>query len=587
METQSTIEKLYSLVSDKECIWAQPAIREKMLTLFNGLQNEHKSLTAIREKLEATKTENKKMKSELTELKNLLTKLNSAHEKVSQENAALEKKQQEMTHKEVEGKPAHLRIETPSLFDLKDQGWKIICENIDKMQKALEKGTISASCLGDFDSGKSFLLNLLGAHFDSGFSHRTNAILVSFPEKEGSYYTLIDTPGSKEAIQTNNQDLLAKLKKNFKELFVDEETPGKDGTSMKKSEEQIAEEESKRFQCIFRYLHNDRKIIDNLKEKFIMEIIDIIFIVVGKLSESESELIQRNVSFYEKILKSKNSKTNKNIRNKKLYVIHNYRMLKTIEAVKAQMKTDIFSCFKVEENPMFSYNPYIDEKDAEKYNKYLYRDSQDINHIVLAEQGTEAGDYFNTPAILFLKTIMLTTDHKSRIDYTSAFLDFCQKNLPSMLQVHDIKLIYDKEKKAIFSEGEDPIKIGRLYITDVGDIHAADTYVPGISRQIIETKDEITIIWDVELLDCKFKSSLLKQGGRDFLKIEGEKKVFDDANNATESVERFNPSRLTGPIYLTIPLLEDKEKPKVEKEDLQNGIWRFSFTYSKTNEIEI
>ena len=593
---KNPIDELRAIVSDDGAFWAQPNTKETIHNLLKDLEEEHKKLVdqaeeakkqqqvAKAEELTA-KNEIESLKLTMAELQQKLDKLTNAHEETAKKNAILEEKQKAIASNDVKGKPVHLAIETPSLYDLNGDGWKIICEDMEKLKYHIEKGIVSASVLGDFDAGKSFLLNELGARFDSGYSKRTNAILISLPEEEGNYYGLVDTPGSKEAIQLYNEDLLNKLKKNLKGELFEEETPGTTDKITMKSEGQIAEEESKLHQNIYRYLHNDRKIIDNLKEKFIIENIDIIFIVVGKLSESESELIQRNVAYYEKVMNSNNTRLNKKNRNKRLYVIHNYKMLHTIDAVKAQMEVDIFKCFKVKKEPMFNHNPF--PKDGPKYHDEYYKDSQGINHIVLAAKGSEAGNYFNIPALEFLKSRMLITDHKSHIDFPKEFLEFCQRNVPSMIQQQDLKLVYDETKKAIVNQDEVPIKIGRLYVTDIGDLHAADTYVPGYSKRLIETKESLEVILDVELLDCVCEAKWNKQGGRDYITIRGEKRVFDDATKKSDNAEAVNHSRLVGPVYISIPLLEDKDKPKIAKEDLKNGIWRFTLTYAKDDDVII
>ena len=259
-------------------------------------------------------------------------------------------------------------------------------------------------------------------------------------------------------------------------------------------------------------------------------------------------------------------------------------MLQTIADVEAQMEIDIIKCFNGKREPMFNQNPFDQDNGQKNHNNFLYRDSQGINHIVLAAKGSEAGEYFNTPAIKFLKQKMLITDHKSHIDFPKEFLEFCQRNVPSMIQQQDLKLVYDETKKAIVNQDEVPIKIGRLYVTDIGDLHAADTYVPGYSKRLIETKESLEVILDVELLDCVWEAKWGKQGGRDYITIKGKKRVFDDA---TQSVEAVNHSRLVGPVYISIPLLEDKDKPKIAKEDLKNGIWRFTLTYAKDDEVPI
>ena len=63
--------------------------------------------------------------------------------------------------------------------------------------------------LGEFDSGKSWLLNELSGNneFASGYSQRTKGLYICYPKKEGNYVEFIDTPGSKEAVRVTDPDL--------------------------------------------------------------------------------------------------------------------------------------------------------------------------------------------------------------------------------------------------------------------------------------------------------------------------------------------------------------------------------------------
>ena len=313
---QSPIQELLSIISSEESFFAQPSIRDKITGLLKKLEDENQSLeekaALADQKASKAISENEKLRNQIKELQEELQEkrqqVTNYHQQATQNNAKLEEMQKVLDGMEKVGKPIQLSIETHSLFDLNGDGWKIKCDDDKIMKKHTELGVVSASVLGDFDAGKSFLLNELGACFDSGYSKRTNAILISLPKTEGSYYALIDTPGSKEAIQIYNEELLKKLKNNLMDELTYDDTPKADDKNLVKSPEQIADDEAKLHQMRYRHLHNDRKIIDNLKEKFIIESADIIFIVVGKLSESESEMIQRNISYYEKIMNSNNTK---------------------------------------------------------------------------------------------------------------------------------------------------------------------------------------------------------------------------------------------------------------------------------------
>lgn len=589
----NSIATLHSIISNKELLFIQPFVRARLIELLLNSMTERKSLIEENQLLKANYEDllqhhlaaDQTIKGLKTEVESLQIKFHEKSDEfnvVVQKNQMLEQTQRVLMDKEVVGKTPNLIIEMDSLFSLNGDGWKITSHDSDRINKLSQYGLVTAAVLGGIDSGKSFVLNELGGNFDSGFSKQTSAISVSYPEEEGTYLALIDTPGSMEAVQPYNKAIIENFQKNMREEvmeIIDEslaEPVQTDEDAMKKTNEDLEEEHKRRNQLIYSYLHHDRRIIDSLKEKFIIEHADMIFIVVGKLSASESEVIQRSVNYYNELMYSHSAKGNKHLRNKRLYIIHNFKMLQTVEDVERQIQRDIVSCFGLKKAPMFNYS--VAKSNEMSRNNYIYSDSQGICHLVLAAKGTPAGDYYNIPAFEFLKKNLAVADLKSRIDFTKAFLEFCQKKLSRILQ-QELHLIFDTQKSAIVEASKKRIKIGRMYSSELDGLYPADSYVPSYSKSFYENEEETIVVVDIELLDCQFEAKWSKTGGRDYIVLTGEKKVFEVPS--PHCVKKTIHSRREGKVSLNIPLLEDRDKPKITKVNLNNGIWRFTVVYPK------
>lgn len=496
-------------------------------------------------------------------------------------------------HSKGEHQDPHVSIEFSTIFDLgtKGEGWKVNLGNPEKVKELMKTKIMTVGVLGAYDAGKTHLCNKLGnKNLRSGHQHRTAGIEVIYPEEKDVYYGLIDVPGSQEAHHINDKNLIAKLPR-LPSKTKEEEIKAEDG-----------EKANNTYLERYNLLHNDAKLTHSLKEKFIVENVDIVIIVTNKLSESDQEMIYKNLNYF----KEWQEQSKKGITTHKyLYVVHNFKMLSRIEDVEEQIEKDIKMCFDVEESPIFVSNR------MENCNNVMYRDQFGVSHLVLATENSEAGKYYNTSTIEFLKSKIRNNDTKSTLNLVESFQKFCNIHLPIMVG-QEIELVYDEEKKAFINSKKTDIKIDGLAWTSLGEVILNTGFKPkySILKNTLDNGD-LELIVEVESIDCEPKdpkavkdlkpnqsyimSRTYNKDGFDCLKLKGAKHIYKGATDAKGSTdaketpdgkdpknkaELINYSRGEGGFEMVIPLVKNKTKQDYQMVDLKNGITRHVFRFS-------
>lgn len=416
----------------------------------------------------------------------------------------------------------------------------------------------------------------------SGANYRTSAIEIFYPEEDGVYFGVIDVPGSQEAHRVSDPELIKKLPKKSSKL-TDELT--EEEKDLKDSKEATSDYFNR-----FKLLHNDSKLIHDLKEKFIIENANIVIVVCNKLSASDQEMVYKTMKYYKEVVLNQMASGAANstaLVQKQLYIVHNFKMLSKIKDVRNQIHRDINLCFEVQESSMFNFDDGLSPEEREKYNNLLFRDQFSIVHLALAANGTEAGDYYNTRTLEFLKSKIRVTDCKAPFDMCNNFLKFCNEHLKKMLS-RPITLKYNKDKTAFVKEESEDFQVDSLAWDSLGDfVPTSGQFQPRYAVTTYHINEgTVKIIVDVELLDCNFNDpSTPIEDGVYSLSLSGEKRVspggIQDDLKASKR-EFVNITREEGRFDLKIKLKESKDK-KLESRDSQfeDGVLRCIFTFTQ------
>lgn len=468
-----------------------------------------------------------------------------------------------------------LSIHMNSLLSLNkpDAGWLLKSPDYEQLNTVKNKKLIMIAVIGMYDVGKSWFCNNFAKKklLASGYTQTTHSLDFVFPsESEGSSIGIIDTPGSNEAIRVTDEKLIQML-----EPYEEQ--------SNKKNLEQL-------YFSRYTKLKNDAKIIQDLKERFIREITDVLVLICNKLSEKEQEILYKVIKHHKEVAKQRMQEafeSKKEQRDTNLYIIHNYKNIAEIDQVKQQMEKDLMKSFKVETIPMFSQ----EKPEFKDLNNLIYFDQFGITHLILAQDGSVAGNYFNQTTFAYLKEKLNTMSQRTQVDVGRFFLDFCNRNLPNLLK-QDIKLKFNKDQTAIIKDGDSKsIVLENLHYDEFGNFYFSSTdFEPRYSieeKPLEPGKKDITV--EIEVVDSEFKANYLKgPEGMYVLQIEGKKHVNLGVDLNT-GAKYQNHNREWGDFQIKIPLSNENlvSVSKEPKQGTKSGIMRYTFTFEKLQAVEI
>ena len=417
-------------------------------------------------------------------------------------------------------------IDIKSIKDI-NKGWEV------KMSKKAEEEyetyksqeVIKVGVIGNSNKGKSFLLSRISKiHLPSGTSIRTEGLSIKYPELEefkDRKIALLDSAGLETPVmkikEENNKDKLTP-KEYFKE----------------KSREKI--------------------ITELFLQNYIINNSDVLIIVVGILTYSEQKLINR----------IKNEIQRAKI-NKPLFIIHNLITYTSVEQVEEYIDKYLLNSatFNLEKGH------HISTKIKENKGTYFYEKNSNpkIFHLIFANEGSPAGNFYNDYALEFLeKNYQNITDLKPfdvietvKSRYIEASKDIIEKE-PIQNQENKDKE-KDKEKKNIFDnknekliklKDEKDIILKKCLIDELGFSNLkANGFDPTYNYY---RKDNKIIVRLEAPGNCKLNSSIEYSGEYTIIKIYGNKKKDKEPEKLEDNL--FN-SREIGDFSVDIPLKAD------------------------------
>ena len=415
-------------------------------------------------------------------------------------------------------------VDIKSIKDI-NKGWKV------KMSKKAEEEyetyknqeVIKIGVIGNSNKGKSFLLSRISKiHLPSGTSIRTEGLSIKYPELEefkDRKIALLDSAGLETPVmkikEENNKDKLTP-KEYFKE----------------KSREKI--------------------ITELFLQNYIINNSDVLIIVVGILTYSEQKLINR----------IKNEIQRAKI-NKPLFIIHNLITYTSVEQVEEYIDKYLLNSatFNLEKGH------HISTKIKENKGTYFYEKNSNpkIFHLIFANEGSTAGNYYNDYALEFLeKNYQTITDLKPfdvietvKSRYIEASKDIIEKE-PMQKQDNKDK---DKEKKNIFDnknekliklKDEKDIILKKCLIDELG---FSNLKANGFDPTYNYYKKDNKIIVRLEAPgNCKLNSLIEYSGEYTIIKIYGNKRKDKEPEKLEDNL--FN-SREIGDFSVEIPLKAD------------------------------
>jgi len=272
---------------------------------------------------------------------------------------------------------------------LANQSWslELKADYIEKYEERMMKKSMKVAVIGFEGVGKTFLVNklkdlpLLNTKY-----MKTRGISLIYPQENEVPCTILDTSGMNISIKEGA------LEKAIKEYF---------------EKKNLSKEERRRL------LYEDTLLMESLIEEFLFQNAQVLLVVVGRIRREDQGFLER--------IKAREGK--------RVIIIHNFLEAQYEDDVEEMIKEDIEDICNATKQRFFMNST------GRNQNDFIYRenDIKRTEHVVLAQEGTKAGDFCNTSAINYLKQVISTSDYSDEIDLPEAFAKYLNAHITKYL----------------------------------------------------------------------------------------------------------------------------------------------------------
>ena len=430
-----------------------------------------------------------------------------------------------------------------------NEGWEIKMNEIGKLRFEEYKkiDALKIGIIGNSNKGKSFLLSKISKiDLPNGTNIRTEGLSIKYPDLKkykNRKIVLLDSEGLESPFLLEHYE----NRNNIGEIMLKEKA-------------------------------REKLITEYFLQNFIMDYSDILIAVVGLLTFQEQKFLNKIKG---EISKLKFRKT--------LFVIHNLMTLTTYEQVQNYINNTLINSATFD---LVKMNLITTKKSTGgKQVEYFYEKSSkfQIIHLIFANEGSEAGNFYNPFALEFIENSYQTITNIKPFDVIDSLKErfislsniIMEKNKNEPLITKNVFLDYAniiRERKIRFKNKRDII-LKRYYIDELGFSNLRNNgfnpcynyYIKGDKLIIkMEAPGNVNIITGLKISE-KFN----------IIEIKGEKKMDNEPRNLDDII--FN-GREFGEFYVAIPLMMniDNKKPTIEKKE---GVFVLEFSIMKNINI--
>ena len=446
-----------------------------------------------------------------------------------------------------------------------ETGWKVKSTQIGKdlYEKMKDNPIVKVGVVGLRNKGKSWLLQkFLNKTLPKGTSIKTEGLSIKFPNEEdiknNRNYILLDSAGS-EVPLLDNEKYIRKLKK---------------------------EEALNQLECIAK----DKTLTELFLQRFIISSSDMLLLVVGVLTYPEQKLLNRI------------QKTLKNLKNKKictkLFVIHNLESFVEIVQVKEYIEEYLkhSATFELKETHFIrTGNKEIKIMKNDIYFVETFNNEDEsslqVFHLIMANEFSEAGEYYNEFSINFLKEQLNSFTNIKNFPVIEKikenFIKFSEEAFENPIKKSEVNISSDltiqlsQEKKIVFK---------KCFIDEMG---FSNFFGSGFEPNywVFKDNDKINITFEASGKVTEIIPECDNKDGNLFFSISGNKeiKVPYEENNIIyyeNSIKqgKFNINiKLPFNNELKIENPDDPEFIKGKTESGTGGIYTFAYKLSNKN----
>ena len=395
------------------------------------------------------------------------------------------------------------------------QGWDINYYTDDGWEKynlACQIPTLVYSIIGNKNRGKSFILSKIANKIlPNGYSVTTKGLSLAFPtydngiallDSVGFESPLIESDGDEYRLVTEDKKESEKIYKkllDIKNELKNMRENNEDIRNIMIKESELFKERNELREKIkdidnqIYNLTNERKITDYFLQRFIIENANIILLVVGKLSIDDQFFLNKLT----KLIKEKREQF-----LQKIIVIHNLMTMKSVKTVEDYIENTLKrsltfnlqqrSDLKLEgERGKYPYNKYcyyeIDKNSENENSRDNTDDERDIIHVIMAQDGSEAGNYYNESAIDYIRKTGNNNLNAKEFDIIDKLKNyFCNvsetifkfSNPKEKIETKDIELIKTGEGDKLKLNYKKELKLDMFYGDIINDTFGDPKFTP-------------------------------------------------------------------------------------------------------------
>ena len=446
-----------------------------------------------------------------------------------------------------------------------EEGWPIKWNlaRKDILKKNINnKRLLKIGILGNGNVGKSFILSrLFHEDIPSGYSVITEGLSLKYNDKKG--YTILDSAGLQTPLINDNKN-----KNDMKTQYTNTET---------NKDNQFREYEN---------LYRDKTQTENFIQNLILNSSDMLLIVVGKLTFNEQRLINK--------IKKEIEIGQKEKEKKQIFIIHNLLNFQKLNQVEDHINNTLLKSASFE----LIENKDIKKSEKEKKERIYYVENEtkfQTYHLIMAREGTEAGDYYNRYTYEFLeekfnnfterKPLSIINEVKDKlILWSNDLLE--EKITPQNIEIVKETDDGDLEIKYIFKPNEKDSKklTPKACISDeLGfNIYRSNGYEPPYNYYI---EDDKILVVNMEIPgNVKIDDAYASLDSREII-VEGNKYDISDKIKSLKNTRKFGQFNLHIP-FGNLNISDEFRIEEENNEENRNGIYVVKFRLARRRNKE-
>ena len=448
------------------------------------------------------------------------------------------------------------------------KGWKIKMSKraIERYEIFKNETIIKIGVIGNSNKGKSFILSKISKiDLPSGTSIRTEGLSIKYPELEEykeRKIALIDSAGLEAPVLNEEDEKKEDINEEEENEEEEEENEDLEKDENKNSKEKD-ENEEKNQKEIFKEKSREKLITELFLQNYIIYNSDILLAVVDILTYSEQKLINKIKSEIKKAKKS-------------LYIIHNLKTYSSINQVKDYINNILLksATFNLEKKENIST-----KKESKTGAVYYEKNCHpQIYHLLYANEGSEAGKYYNRYTLDFIENVYQSIIDLKPFDIIDTVKIRFKEVAPEIIEQKE-EIIFDESNKELIKINKpEKIVLKKCLIDELGFSNLKSNGFEPVYNYF--QKDDSIIIRVEAPGNCNMKYSIENIGEYTIIKLYGTKNKDKEPEKLCDNI--YN-CREFGDYSLNIPLkIEDYLiKNQEYKVDKKNGIFFFEVKIDK------